>query len=355
MNLINFRYSDGNWRTDQIQLNDQNLFVGKNAVGKSRTILSLAEVAAVIAQRTYLPKDKNVACYIVLEDDSDRILYHYIWENQCVTSEELILISSSGEKTNFIKRNQNDCVIDGESVNPPVDRLVLHVRRDTVKYPCIEKVINWAESVEGFSFNELDIDGDNNLFSRIWSKGTNLYSMVKTMESDSESLARVIVLASHLGYWLEAIMPVELSDIKKVVFKEKKVDNYLFDKTLSKGMFRTLYLLIYLEYIAHTGKPTLLLIDDLCEGLDYDRSTKLGKMIFEFCEENDIQLIATSNDSFLMDVVDLKYWNILYREGKTVSTKNIKNSPELFEDFSFTGLSNFDFFSSDYIKRHSAK
>jgi len=28
---------------------------------------------------------------------------------------------------------------------------------------------------------------------------------------------------------------------------------------------------------------------------------------------------------------------------------NEKNSPELFNNFSFTGLSNFDFFSSDYI------
>lgn len=33
---------------------------------------------------------------------------------------------------------------------------------------------------------------------------------------------------------------------------------------------------------------------------------------------------------------------------------NIDNNRELFENYGFTGLSNFDFFSSDYIVRHTA-
>lgn len=53
-----------------------------------------------------------------------------------------------------------------------------------------------------------------------------------------------------------------------------------------------------------------------------------------------------------MDVVDLKYWNILQRKGDKVTAINIYNSPELFEDFEFTGLNNFDLFSSDFIARH---
>ena len=51
------------------------------------------------------------------------------------------------------------------------------------------------------------------------------------------------------------------------------------------------------------------------------------------------------------DVVDLKYWNILQREGSEVTSIDIIKNPELFNDFAFTGLSNFDFFSSDYIAR----
>lgn len=124
-----------------------------------------------------------------------------------------------------------------------------------------------------------------------------------------------------------------------------------FDALMSKGMFRALYLLIYAQYMSVREFPSLLLIDDLCEGLDYDRSTKLGKILFDFCIEHHIQLIASSNDTFLMDVVDLKYWNILQREGSEVSSIDIIKNPDLFNDFLFTGLSNFDFFSSDYITR----
>ena len=105
-------------------------------------------------------------------------------------------------------------------------------------------------------------------------------------------------------------------------------------------------------YLCCITVKNLLLVDDLCEGLDYDRSTHLGRMIYDFSLEHGIQLIASSNDSFLMDVVDLKYWNLLQRNGNEVYGINHITHPDLFDDFEFTGLSNFDLFSSDYIARH---
>jgi hypothetical protein len=64
--------------------------------------------------------------------------------------------------------------------------------------------------------------------------------------------------------------------------------------------------------------------------------------------------VATSNDLFLMEVVDLKYWNVLRRKGMTVTAINNKNHPKVFQDFKFTGLSNFDFFASDYLNQELA-
>ena len=94
------------------------------------------------------------------------------------------------------------------------------------------------------------------------------------------------------------------------------------------------------------------MIDDFCEGIDYDRAIKLGKYLYQYCLANGIQLVAASNDNFLMDVVDVKYWNILQRNGDAVTAINIHNNPALFEKFDFTGLSNFDLFSSDFIARY---
>jgi hypothetical protein len=87
--------------------------------------------------------------------------------------------------------------------------------------------------------------------------------------------------------------------------------------------------------------------------LDYDRATKLGKIVFDLCKEKNIQLVATSNDTFLMDVVDISHWNILQRAGKVVTTINERSHPELFEQFRYTGLSNFDFFNSDFRAQHT--
>ena len=131
--------------------------------------------------------------------------------------------------------------------------------------------------------------------------------------------------------------------------KESHLDRAIPHFKLSQGMFRSLAVIIYLQYLISIEKPATIIIDDLCEGLDYDRATKLGKLVFSKCQDSDIQLIATSNDSFLMEVVDIKYWNILIREGKKVTGINSKSHPEIIENFRFTGLSNFDFFSSNFL------
>ena len=99
----------------------------------------------------------------------------------------------------------------------------------------------------------------------------------------------------------------------------------------------------------------MLLIDDLGEGLDYSRATHLGEKVFNECEKGNLQLIASSNDSFLMDVVDISKWQIVRRKNSKLSVLNQTNHPELFEMFRMTGLSNFDLFSSDFIDNFLAR
>lgn len=353
MKLIKCELKNVGWGAEKLDLFPQNLLVGKNAVGKSTVISALSQMASIISQRKPLEENSDFSYTMAVENSEYFAVYKFKWVEKRVADEQLVVLGTDGRKKVWIERTSGEAKFDGEVVNPPQDKLLLNLKRDTVLYREIESIISWAENVDAFSFNEFDIDGDERLYSRFIKGGDNLYSMVKALSP--ESIENVVSTAAEMGYHLEKIEAFEYADVKKVLFKEKDVSRPLFDFNLSKGMFRTLYLLIYLEYVAQSGKPATLLIDDLCEGLDYDRSTKLGKYVFDYCSKNDIQLIATSNDSFLMDVVDLNYWSILQREGSKVSAISHKNHPELFEDFSFTGLSNFDLLSSDFIARHKNK
>lgn len=346
MKLTQFTYRGKDWRlASPINLQEVNLLVGKNAVGKSRTIRALGNVLLFLMQ---LSERKTLDIFrseLLFEDENDSISYEFRLKGADVVYESLKV---NGET--LLSRNENGTNLCGESINPPVSKLTLHVRRDVVQYPFIEKIMLWAEHACGLCFNEIEMAGDSAIPFYILGQGQTLFAMVKSLPE--KSIQQVIDQAHELGYPIQRIELFEHgSNLKMVLFHEENVKSQLFDALMSKGMFRALYLLIYAQYMSVREFPSLLLIDDLCEGLDYDRSTKLGKILFDFCIEHHIQLIASSNDTFLMDVVDLKYWNILQREGSEVSSIDIIKNPDLFNDFLFTGLSNFDFFSSDYITR----
>lgn len=351
MKLVRFSCTTDLWALAEFNLQMVNLLVGKNAVGKSKTIQSIYDAVSFILQQKELEQD--FACLLLFENGEENIFYNFEYKGDKIVKEKLA-VSDKTEKVNvLLDRVDGKTILHGETINPPKNKLTLHVRRDTVQYPYIEKIVSWTEHVCGQRFNEIDFGGDGNKFSYLSQRDANLFEMVKSLPE--EVLGQVIKRANELEYPLERIVPYEKGDFKKLFFYEKEVSRTLLDFQLSKGMFRTLHLLIYMEYLAYRNSPSLLLIDDVCEGLDYARSTKLGKLLFDFCFEHNIQLIASSNDSFLMDVVDLKYWNILKRNGSVVTSINMDNNRELFENFGFTGLSNFDFFSSDYIARHTAK
>ena len=102
-------------------------------------------------------------------------------------------------------------------------------------------------------------------------------------------------------------------------------------------------------------KPTCFLIDDIGEGLDYERSCELIDLLIEKAKSHFVQLIMTTNDRFVMNRVPLEMWTVLNRTGSIVKGYNIHNSAEKFDKFRFTGMSNFDLFATDYLFTDGAK
>lgn len=353
MKLKRFSYKEQDWSIDNLHLNDVNLIVGENAVGKSRTTKALSDFAQILLQQKDPSRYSEFSFNVEFSILNGTLSYSFTYNEGIVIFEKLQV-----NDIIYIERDQNGTSLkstsaeEKESITPPANKLTVHVRRDIIEYPFTELLVNWAENSYGLKFGQIvpvaNIEtGSFGLLSR----SESMYQMYKQLDKDSQN--NIITNLSNINYNINKITPKELSENTKILgINEEGVKELLWEGSLSQGLLRTLFFLIFIEYLLTKKGPQTIVIDDFCEGLDYNRSIKLGHYIYDFCLKNQIQLIATSNDSFLMDVVDLQYWNILQRQGSVVTAISKFTNPLLVEEFEFTGLTNFDFFSSDFIARH---
>jgi hypothetical protein len=348
MRISKIRYRDNNLILNNLNLGQINLIVGKNATGKSRTILMIDSIAKMITQKIEIAWGNWDITFTTIENQTIRYLirsnsFNSIYSEKIYLNEKLVL-----------NRQKNNAKIFSfvenkfQEINPPESKLVLHIRRDIKEYPFLEQLVFWAENSYIFEFGKFSPS-----FDYTFAIGEGIPLLLKDL--NSQSIINVINELNTIGFKIADIFVKEKKEQLVLYIKEKEVLKAIPYYQLSQGMYRTLALIIYLEYLISNSKTTTLIIDDLCEGLDYDRATKFGKLLYNKFSNTFIQLIITSNDSFLMDVIDIEHWNILLRNEKTLTIYNPIDYPDLFKKFRFTGLSNFDLLSSDYIRKYDEK
>ena len=345
MLLSEFTYKQAaGWRLEELSLNHQNLIVGLNSVGKSRTVSALGQVARFIRGEADANMD-DIGCSLLLENGC-RLEYSFEVAGGDIQTE---ILRKDGRL--LIMRERSSATMYDEMVSPPAGKLLIQVRRDTLRYPEIEEIITWAEHTTMFVFSNITTS-PNSLSPYTICKEPLLPVMYGKISEEKQK--QLLAFMQELGYEIDRIEEYQKENGSKMLhIYEKGIGTPLTPFELSNGMFRVFCVLLYMLYCSALADARCLIIDDMGEGLDYMRSTRLGKIMFSYCEENHIQLLATSNDSFLMDAVDLQYWNILQRKGGRVYSLNNKNSKELFERFVRTGLSNFDILSSNFLANNT--
>lgn len=341
MKLRKLSYKDSLWTLNGITFSEVNLLAGKNAVGKSRTIETLRDFVKMVRMQQVNRLSGNMEYELLFVHEGKELLYSFRYENGVIVSEQLTVDNEC-----FLQRDKDSTLLKTERINPPKDRLTLHVRRDLVEYPFFELLVQWCEGFYGLYFNK-----EGKSFQMFY----ELSVPDMFIQLDPAACIRLIDQLNKTGFQVKEVVAATLGTTgeKTLKIKETNIEQPLWFWELSLAMQRTLRLLVFIEYLTTQKKPLTVVIDDFCEGLDYDRSIKLGKQLFSFCLAHSIQLIVTSNDNILMDGIELKYWNILQRQGSVVTAVSKETHPRLFDDFAFTGLSNFDFFSSDYLSRHT--
>ena len=352
MRLVEFEYTDGLWTLHPIHFVKSNLFVGTNSTGKSRAIEAIRFCSDFIAQKEVLHHFFNMTgiidCKMTFEDSDSIIKYNFSIRNNKVKSERLVQITN-GRESLIIRRSIRTCSLNREKITPPVDKLLIQVRRDKQQYPIFEKIIHWAENTFFIPFSML-----KNLTLIEYAKnGPNISDYLLALSKEQKE--HLIEKVNTLNYKIKDIKVEKIGEAKFPVIVEEGIKALLPIFTLSIGMVCAIYILILLEYLSNREMPSCILVDDFSEGLDYERSKELGKLVFDYSSKNGIDIIVSSNDSFLMDIVPIDCWIILTRNGSEVSNLSKRTHPDLFEEFSFTGLNNFMLFSSNYIERYLSK
>jgi energy-coupling factor transporter ATP-binding protein EcfA2 len=359
------------WRLKTTTLDQINLIAGVNASGKSRFLSIITALANLISGR-------SKALYsggwkITLESEGITIRFNLVIANSHVESESLLV----NDKKIIERSTSGRGVIFGpggktrQRFQIQKDQIATVMKRDSIQNPEVEYIHEWANSVRHYSFGsslgkELLLlspsapdAGIQKTASDTSSFSDEKHELIALVERGLKKFPRefksyIIRDFRDLGYKIRDIFVGRLepgsfneSEIRPLALFVKEADLRADTPNIfmSNGMYRALYIIVRMNFFKLSKKKVCILVDDIGEGLDFDRSARLARKLIEKSEEAGHQLIMTTNDRFVMNAVPLKYWSILRREGHVVDLINARTNKVAFDRFQEFGLSNFDFFA----------
>lgn len=342
-----------------------NLIVGKNATGKSKTIDAIRHIADLISGDDKLALHNLIGLgtgeYLLNFSHEDTTLKYYLDYKEGKILQEILSINGE-EKLN---RERGKLWYEGaeRELDFQIDDDILAVtKRDRKQHSFFEQLYSWGKNLSHYRFgrqlgkdsvmkdidailDEEDIDLKNSRrVPEIFVRGERKF--------EEEFVSVILEDMKLIGYSLEKITtsPVKYFPVSAygLNVKETDLNDFTDQREMSQGMFRALSLLIQLNYSLLSEKSDCILIDDIGEGLDYDRSKSLIELIIKKVKGSQVQVLMTTNDRFVMNKIPLEYWSVIRRVPHKSLFYNYKNSKDTFEDFKYTGLNNFDFLSSEF-------
>lgn len=354
------------WVLEGLTLGAINLIVGKNSSGKSRALNVISALANFLMRSRPLSGSLSFSCQFEHDGKAYQYLFNVVEQN--VLSEKLII-----DDVVYLDRGEGGIgTIKAEAMNfaeirfqTPTNELAAASRRDSIQHSFLEPLYEWASSLRHYHFGSSLGKESYTLFHSAGQKvderdenaAVGIFRDGKK-EYPEEFLAAVLKDMASIDYHLESIDIIAPLAVRFVglpgeavglCVKEKDLPGLTDQISMSQGMYRVLSLLIHVNFFQLKKTATCVLVDDIGEGLDFDRSCRLIDLLRHKAHQSNIQLILSSNDRFIMNQVPLEEWSVLQRKGNHVKVRNYSNSREIFEDFKFTGLSNFSFLEMDII------
>ncbi len=367
------------WKVEGLEIGDINLIVGVNASGKTRSLLHIYSLSLLLSRGMRgLVNPPDFYYKVNFEEGKRKIVYELEVSGYKVKKEKL----TDRSKVVLRRGSSEEGMIYAEKLNKeiefkiPGNQIAAYMKRDQIQHPFLESLFEWAVNLRFFRFGS-DMGKESQVDSpylpikesRSFEEKIELLQLhpnvADTIEIGMEKYGAQFKISlfeemREIGYHIDAINIHPLDNgaysystakNRYVSIQEKELSTEIEQHNISQGMWRTLSLLAHINLFIAMKKASCVLIDDIGEGLDYNRSLSLIKLLIKKARKSKIQLIMTTNDRFVMNSVPLQNWSILHRTGGKCRIINQRNSKEVFEKFKYTGLDNFDFFSSQYFMK----
>jgi energy-coupling factor transporter ATP-binding protein EcfA2 len=381
LSFSQFTGQNKEWCLENLSLAKVNLLVGKNASGKTRSLAVVNSLANMLSGDSY-SIISNGSYKAEFGDESDEITYYEIDIKDGRVANEKLTVPDKGEVLSRhvggvgkIFLAEKGGFLDFQT---PDTQLAAVARRDSIQHPFFEPLNKWGDSLRYYLFGsplgkhsygfvpKEDVkagvwnDKDMNHVLGTFMKGTADYkekfkeAIIKDMRKIDYKLEDISVRPySSVGF---PITPYNLpssttEELYVLSVKEASLTGWTEQVEMSQGMFRALSIIIQVNYSEMASRSNTILIDDIGEGLDFERSCDLIELLMEKVEVSKTQLTMSTNDRFVMNYVPLEAWSVLQREGQKCRILNYRNSKEIFDDFQYTGLSNFDFFAKEFYRQ----
>ncbi len=352
MKLRRLSYQSTTLAVKELLLDDCNFVVGRNGSGKSRLLTLLDNLVGLLNNTLRIHHVGRWELEFVTNDDQPFVYTFAIKGGDVAISAEKIMYE--GRQVLFRHKDSNVSILNNltgkqEIFQVPLDKLTILAVRDVKKFPALELLADCANHSFGFRFANISpygnfADSEYELLTRL----PAIPTLFKQLSEDSKQ--GIVHQLQSLDYPIIDIGYQKSLGRDVIRFKLKDQVYLQLPDKMSQGAVRATALLIFLEYLTTVKKGHLVVIDDLCEGLDYERAKLFGKMIFDLAKRTGIQLLATTNDRNLINVVDLDNIIVVESIGEQIVTYSRAQNPEAYEHFVYTGLSNFDFFTTGYFK-----
>ncbi|MCK4827031.1 ATP-binding protein, partial [bacterium] len=311
------------WSIEGFTLGPINLIVGRNASGKTRALNIIGSLGKLLSGETtlYISGDYEV----IFDKGDEKIVYRLKLDESKVFSEKLVI----GSRTMLDRGKGGIGEIYAEKIGnniefqAPDNQLACLTRRDSLQHPFFEDLYQWGKSLRHYYFGtqlgkdhyavfkkgEQDSDlnlKDANQVVAIFRKGRKKFPsrFIEDIKTDMK-LVGYEIEEIDVGPPTSIVVRAGWEQPEGILVKESDLRAETDQNEISQGMFRALSLIIQLNYSALASVPSCILIDDIGEGLDYERASALIKLLIEKAKKSCVQLVMSTNDRFVMNNVPL--------------------------------------------------